>query len=188
MSSEETELELYCPCLYPYIFHSSYFSWSGLHMASKEDYREPIPLCARSLSTLIHATEIFHLDFWHRNPRGSFLSLLPHAHPFTEPQLDLSVRNVLPPFKGCSHCTQMKSHLHNAISEASMIWPLSVLPTTSDVSSFIILWPQRPSFISLNSLIYGFITSDTPHTLLSQWISSALPWLLPVILNLEMAS
>lgn len=23
--SEEIELELYCPCLYPHIFHSSYF-------------------------------------------------------------------------------------------------------------------------------------------------------------------
>lgn len=37
-------------------------------------------------------------------------------------------------------------------------------------------------------LIYGFITSDTPHALLSQWISSALLWLLPVILSLERAS
>lgn len=37
-------------------------------------------------------------------------------------------------------------------------------------------------------LIYGFITSDTPHILLSQRISSALLWLLPVILGLERAS
>lgn len=28
-------------------------------------------------------------------------------------------------------------------------------------------------------LIYSFITSDTPHALLSQWISSALLWLFP---------
>lgn len=102
---------------------------------------------------------------------GPGLSLLLPAHPFTVLQLELSVRNLLQPFKGCSHCTQIKSHLHNATSKACMIWLLSIF--SNHIWCIFIHYPLTTKtifhFLKLSS---GFITLDTPYMLFSPWIYS----------------